>query len=214
MRRARDIDIISAIKYQKFCIRVRKEGWEKLETGKYNGEEKPVRDKNLLYRAISEGIISISKAASIANVTVSELENEIHTTDFVLNELNDLQIKILEKCINESKILLDKADADELVEIIKLQSKKRTLSITDMSVYYFAKEQNALILTGDKQFRNYAENNKMRVRGILWVLDETLHRKLLNKIVLADKLTKLMSTNKRLPADACKKRLMKWKDEN
>ena len=77
MRRARDLDIISAIKYQNFCIRVRKEGWEKLETGKYNGEEKPVRDKNLLYRAISEGIISISKAASIANVTVSELENEI-----------------------------------------------------------------------------------------------------------------------------------------
>jgi len=77
MRRARDLDIISELKYQNFCIRVRKEGWEKFESGKYKGEEKPVRDKNLLYRAIAEGIISISKAASIANVTVSELENEI-----------------------------------------------------------------------------------------------------------------------------------------
>jgi len=77
MRRARDLDIITKIKYQNFCIKIRKEGWEKFETGIYNGEEKPVRDKNLLYRAISEEIISISKAASIANVTVSELENEV-----------------------------------------------------------------------------------------------------------------------------------------
>lgn len=81
MRRARDLKIITGKKYQSFCIRVKKEGWEKFETGKYKGEEKPVKDINLLYRAISEEIISISKAASISNKTISELESEI---EFVL----------------------------------------------------------------------------------------------------------------------------------
>jgi len=143
-----------------------------------------------------------------------KLEYEIHTTDFVIAELNDNQVKILGKSINENKILLDKANEDDLVEIIKLQHKKRTLSITDMSVYYFAKEQNAIILTGDKQFRNYAKDNKRDVRGILWVLDEILKQELLKEGILIEKLTKLIASNKRLPADDCKKRLMKWKDEN
>ncbi|MCJ7555025.1 MAG: XRE family transcriptional regulator [Ignavibacteriaceae bacterium] len=77
MRRARDLGIITSQKYRNFCIRVKKEGWGKFEVGKYEAEEKPIRDKHLLYRALAEEIISASKAASIANITVSELENEV-----------------------------------------------------------------------------------------------------------------------------------------
>ena len=146
--------------------------------------------------------------------TFLKFEYEIHTTDFVIAELNDNQVKLLERYLKVNKIILEKANEEELFEIIKLQSKKRTLSVTDMSVYYFAEKQNALILTGDKPFRIYAENNKVKVRGILWVLDEILNQKLLNERILFGKLTKLMASNKRLPADACEKRLMKWKDNN
>lgn len=77
MRRAKDLGIITSLKYRNFCIRVNKEGWEKFEIGQYEAEEKPIRDKQLLYRALSEEIISASKAASIANITVAELENEV-----------------------------------------------------------------------------------------------------------------------------------------
>lgn len=77
MRRAKDLGIITPLKYRTFCIRVKKEGWVKFEVGKYEAEERPIRDKHLLYRALSEEIISASKAASIANITVSELENEV-----------------------------------------------------------------------------------------------------------------------------------------
>lgn len=77
MRRAKDLKIITSRKYQAFCMRIKKEGWQKFEGANYEGEDKPVKEKNLIYRAISEEIISVSKAASLANTTVSELEDEI-----------------------------------------------------------------------------------------------------------------------------------------
>lgn len=139
-----------------------------------------------------------------------KLEYEFHTTDFVVNEISDEQNQVLLKNIEDNKILLDKANADELSEIIELQSKKKSLSIVDFSVYYFAKKQNAMILTGDKSFRNYAIEQKFDVKGILWVLDEVLDKKLLDENIMIEKLELLITTNKRLPKDECDKRLKKW----
>ncbi|MBZ0199806.1 MAG: XRE family transcriptional regulator [Ignavibacteriaceae bacterium] len=78
IRRAKDLRIISEARYTDFCIKIRKDGWEKYELGNYNGDEKPIREKNLIYRAITEEIISISKAASILNRSVADLQGEMH----------------------------------------------------------------------------------------------------------------------------------------
>ena len=77
VRRAKDLEIISEVRYRNFCIKVRKIGWEKFELGEYVGDERPIRQDNLLYRAVTEEIISISKAAAIANKTIAELQGEI-----------------------------------------------------------------------------------------------------------------------------------------
>ena len=77
VRRAKDLEIISEAKYTNFCIKVRKTGWEKFEQGEYSGDERPIRRKNLAFRAISEEIISISKAASLLNRTVADLQGEM-----------------------------------------------------------------------------------------------------------------------------------------
>lgn len=140
-----------------------------------------------------------------------KLRIEVHTTDFVLVELYDEQIKILDKKIEEEQLIIDKANEGDIDEIIKLQSEKTTLSINDISVYYFAKKHEAMILTGDKLFRKYAEENEIEVKGILWVFDELLNNQLLNKNTLADKLRTLMKTNKRLPRNEVISRLEKWK---
>ncbi|MDP4117298.1 MAG: XRE family transcriptional regulator [Bacteroidota bacterium] len=72
IRHAYNIGIISKSMYINFCIKVRKNGWEKYEFGEYSGNESPVRNANMLFRAVSESIISSSKAASIANISESE----------------------------------------------------------------------------------------------------------------------------------------------
>jgi predicted nucleic acid-binding protein len=140
-----------------------------------------------------------------------KLKIEVHTTDFVLVELYAEQVKILEKKIEDEQLIIDKANEDDLDEIIKLQSEKTSLSINDISVYYFAKKQKAMILTGDRSFRKYAEENEIEVKGILWIFDELLNNELLSKKVLAGKLRTLMKTNKRLPRDEVISRLGKWK---
>lgn len=77
VRRAKDLEIISEAKYKNFCVKVKKNGWEKFELGAYNGDERPIRKNNLIFRAITEEIVSISKAASLANKTVAELQDEM-----------------------------------------------------------------------------------------------------------------------------------------
>jgi predicted nucleic acid-binding protein len=139
-----------------------------------------------------------------------KLEYEFHTTDFVLNEISDEQNKILAQKVEENKIVIDKAEADELSEIIELQSKKKALSIIDFSVYYFAKKQNGMILAGDKSFRTYATEQQIEVKGILWILDEILDKKILEENKMIEKLNLLTTTNKRLPKEECDKRLKKW----
>lgn len=139
-----------------------------------------------------------------------KLEYEFHTTDFVINEINDEQNEIIADRIKENKIILNTADVDDLNKIIGLQSTRKSLSIIDFSVYYFAKKQNAMILTGDKSFRNYAIEQKLEVKGILWVLDEILDKKFLKESIMIDKLKLLMITNKRLPQNECENRLKLW----
>jgi Zn-dependent peptidase ImmA (M78 family) len=76
MARARFLDIISDYTYKNFNIWLNKSGNRKKELGNYHGREKPVRFYKLLYRAVSEGIISISKAASLAGKKLSEFRKE------------------------------------------------------------------------------------------------------------------------------------------
>ena len=47
-------------------------GW-----GKYEGKEASGRFRQLLYKAVAEEVISIGKAAALANTSVSELKNQL-----------------------------------------------------------------------------------------------------------------------------------------
>ncbi|MCU7491518.1 MAG: helix-turn-helix domain-containing protein [Bacteroidota bacterium] len=76
IRRAYELEIITASKYKEVCIKFSKHGWTKNEPGKYAGEENPKRFKKLLSRALAEGIITISKAAVLANVGIDKFDLE------------------------------------------------------------------------------------------------------------------------------------------
>jgi len=76
-RRAKELNIITPSYYKSFCIWINRNGMKKNEPGNYKGDEKPIRKSNFIFRAISEDIISISKAASLSNKTVEELMKEM-----------------------------------------------------------------------------------------------------------------------------------------
>ncbi len=66
MARANVLGMISAQKFQQFNIWINKHGYRKNEPGQYCGAEKTSRFQSLINRAVTEEIISMSKAATLA----------------------------------------------------------------------------------------------------------------------------------------------------
>jgi Zn-dependent peptidase ImmA (M78 family)/transcriptional regulator with XRE-family HTH domain len=76
MHRALSLNIISKSYLENFQISMNKMGWKKKEPIEYQGKEESIRFKQLLSRAVAEGIISFSKAAALANISLQKLEKE------------------------------------------------------------------------------------------------------------------------------------------
>jgi len=79
--RAKNLGIISESYYKSFMTFFSMKGFKKKEPGEYTGYEKSNRFKQLLHRAISEEIISLSKAASLDNKKLSDFRDELSLID-------------------------------------------------------------------------------------------------------------------------------------
>lgn len=79
VHRLRTIGVINDTYYQKWMVYMSKKYGSKNEPGQYRGEEKKVQMEMLIYRALSEGIISFSKAASLANCSIEEIRKGYHS---------------------------------------------------------------------------------------------------------------------------------------
>jgi Zn-dependent peptidase ImmA (M78 family) len=74
MARARQLDIVSDYTFRQFCIWLNKDPDRKKEIGlgHYSVEERSDRFRQLVYRAASEEVISLSKAASLCNQKLAD----------------------------------------------------------------------------------------------------------------------------------------------
>lgn len=75
--RAKDLNIITPNYFKSYMTRLSSKGMRKNEPGKLTEKEEPHRFKQLLFRAIGEEIISTSKAASLANIKLADLRDEL-----------------------------------------------------------------------------------------------------------------------------------------
>lgn len=74
MRRAFDLDIITYSYYKNFCIWISKNKLRNEEAlGKYQGQEKAVRFHQLVYHALAEELLSMSKAAELLGSNPEEM---------------------------------------------------------------------------------------------------------------------------------------------
>ncbi|MCX6253618.1 MAG: XRE family transcriptional regulator [Bacteroidia bacterium] len=71
-----DLDIISAYYKSYYYQYIIQMGWKVEEPYKYEGKEKSSRFDQLLFRALSEELISLSKAASLNNMKLSEFRTK------------------------------------------------------------------------------------------------------------------------------------------
>lgn len=137
---------------------------------------------------------------------------DIHTTDFVINELEVPEQKAaVTAFIKRKKLTVGKLNAAE-VGIIAERSEETggKISITDFSVCHYAQKNNYTLLTGDMNLRKVAVKENISVHGILFLFDELVKHAVLPSELAAETLKKLKGINTRLPLDEVDTRINKW----
>lgn len=142
---------------------------------------------------------------------------EIHTTDLVMLELlREGQKETVEVYEKDGNLIVAKFEFDELLKINNLYKKynsKTNVSLTDCSVWYYAKQNSYTLLTGDRKLRNSAINEGVEVRGIIYVFDALVESGIIPKYMAIERLELLKEHNPRLPQNEIEKRLKLWGGE-
>jgi Zn-dependent peptidase ImmA (M78 family) len=77
LHRIKDLGIISDAVSKRMSIERNTRGWRKQEPGEYAGSEECFRFRQILYRGVAEGKISLTKAAELADESVELLQREL-----------------------------------------------------------------------------------------------------------------------------------------
>ncbi len=161
-----------------------------------------VQDANVIFDLLDIGLFE----------KVFELRMEFHTTDFVLiEEVSENQLEKINPLIENNSLQVHNFSETEISEIFVLYNQISGMSDVDCSVFFLAKKIDAIILTGDKAFKNFARKENVKVHGTLWIMDKLVEDKVISKTEGYDCLKKLIECNQRLPKIECEKKLSKWK---
>jgi len=140
-----------------------------------------------------------------------DLNFEIHTTDFVVAELNDEQHKIITKMSDNSNLnIITSTEIEDFESMFALQNNNPGLSIEDCSVWHYGEKLSATILTGDRKLVNCARDSGLEVRGIIYIFDQLLKQGKLDYQQAIIKIKKLYQINQRLPIVEIDKRIRLW----
>lgn len=140
-----------------------------------------------------------------------QLPFEVHTTDFVVNEIVEPEQEvIINDLIETGKLFVASATFNEVEEIMSLQEAVNRLSIPDCSVWHYSKKNNYTLMTGDNLLRKTALKDQVVVKGLLFIFDELIRLDLITPGEASIKLKYLLEKGTRLPKEACDERFERW----
>ena len=162
-----------------------------------------VSDTNIFIDLISAGLME----------SACELPIRIHTVDYVMNEItDDGQKALIGRLADAGKIVVKQFDSKEFLHIIEIySSRSNNVSVTDCSVWYYAKLNGFRLLTGDGKLRNSAIADGVQVSGILFLTDMLVEQKIICEKDMAEKLEKILSVNSRLPKRIIDERIARYR---
>lgn len=143
---------------------------------------------------------------------------EVYTTDFVMLELlREGQRENIEKYNKDILLKIATFDEEEMSNVLDFWQKNKSqtnVSLTDCSVWYFAKKNQYLLLTGDRKLKSASSHTGVEVHGIIYVIDQLVAESILDRQTAIIKLRHLEQSNPRLPKDEIEKRIKQWEKEN
>lgn len=130
------------------------------------------------------------------------LKLEIHTTQFVMEELHEEQRYQLSKYKEEGRLTVKEFAEDELVLLVDMKVKRRGVQrrLADKSVLFLCEKQRGLLLGGDGDLRKEAEERGLEVHGSIWLIGELVKSGILNRVEGIAKLLLLKEVNSRVPS--------------
>jgi len=135
---------------------------------------------------------------------------EIHTTQEIVDQLNDDQLVDLIKFIDCHYLHVHFLSALQLEEVVDLKA-PRALEFADKSVVWLSLHLRAAVLTGDGPLRRFCQSKHLEVRGIIWLFDIMVEKGLVNPQFAAAKMESLLGFNNRLPKEECFRRIHHWR---
>lgn len=91
-------------------------------------------------------LIDLAKLDLLAEF--SSLDFELYTTDFVFNELNDVQKNAIQKLVdNKLMFVLETSKLEDYQGIQRLLDQNNGLSFEDCSVWYYSQKLSGILLT-------------------------------------------------------------------
>lgn len=125
---------------------------------------------------------------------------EVHTTDFVINELDkDQQAQLLPFRGNGQLVVARFTDTE--VRTFEVMATSVTIQFTDRSVIFLATQLKGMILSGDGNLWKECKARKLDVHGSIWVIEQIWIKRLISSVACIDLLENLKKTNSRLPKD-------------
>jgi hypothetical protein len=134
---------------------------------------------------------------------------EIHTTQEIIDQLNNVQFLLLNEFIEVGQLKVHLLTETELAEVADLVA-PRALELADKTVVWLSLQINAIVISGDGPLRRFCETKKLEVRGILWLFEQFIDKKLLTQNLAAEKMLHLIQFNGRLPREECERRIRAW----
>ena len=141
----------------------------------------------------------------------SKLNFELHTTDFVYEELNEEQKSPVSSLLENGTLnVIETLEVEDFQGINELLEASNGLSFEDCSVWYYSSKLSGTLLSGDGKLRKQVRKNGIEVRGIIYVFDELIKQNLITFSKGIEKIEQLTKLNNRLPKDEIEKRIESW----
>lgn len=129
-----------------------------------------IKDACILFDLIDLGILA----------HFYQLDIKVYSTSIVISEVVDEnQLNEIRMYIESGKICIDSSSA--LEDIIEIIDKNKGLSLADGSVLELATRIGGYVLSSDKSLRNEAARRNIKVRGVLWVIEELQKNKIIDQ---------------------------------
>jgi len=130
-----------------------------------------------------------------------DLPLEIHTTEFILDELTEGQRAALIPFVATDHLKVKKFDELEMRAIMEFPVTRKGVQrrIADRSALYLAVCWGAVLLGGDNDLRKEAEERKVEVHGSIWLFEVLFHHGITTAEQTKNNLERLMDVNPRIP---------------